>query len=86
MFSYLIGNLDWPSAAALIALFVGIGTIFVALIGKHQSKDNIEMEKMKLQNAHEEQLYMRETWRAAEMKKIEQGQITNTYRPDGGNA
>lgn len=77
MFSYLIGNLDWPSAAALIVLFASIGAAGLAIITKHKSKDEIEIEKMKIQNSREESLYMRETNRIVETKKLEQNLITS---------
>jgi len=77
MFSYLIGNLDWPSAAALIALFVGIGTIGSMLISKYRSKEYYELEKARIQSSREENLYMRETNRIIETKKLEQNLITS---------
>lgn len=77
MFSILIGNLDWPSAAALIVLFASISAAGLAIITKHKSKDEIEIEKMKIQNSREESLYMRETNRIVETKKLEQNLITS---------
>lgn len=77
MFSYLIGHLDWPSAAALIALFVGIGIPSVVWIATRNTKTekDYELEFKTAQAEADRYRYQNETNRMIETKRLEQNLI-----------
>ena len=81
MLSKIVGQIDWPAATVLAGLFIGIGICFLVYMITRKTKSEIEIEKMRIQKEHEETQYKLETWRTAEMKKIEQNLITS-HRAD----
>lgn len=79
MFSYIIGNLDWPSSAALIALFIGLNVPVVVWIGSRNTKTekDYELDFKKAQAEEASWIYRNETNRMMEVRKLDQNLITS---------
>jgi hypothetical protein len=72
MLSWVVGNVDIPAAAVLIAAFTGIAVITNSFIVKYQSATNeeheFELSKMRINKESQKELYQVE---------IEQNLITS---------
>lgn len=93
MLAYIVGPVDWNSAAVLIAMFVTLCIAVTTAIGKRRSKRELEMQfeidKQKLRNEDEidkrKSAYSNEynlaklaTERDVQFKRIDTGLIEGT--------
>lgn len=86
--SALIGPVDQYSALVLIAIAVTLCIIITTAIAKRRGRREVENEfelaKLKQADAHSEAMYIRETTRGVEFKKVDQGLITS-HRETGSD-
>src|SRR5258708_3539552 len=95
MFSYIVGNVDWNSAAVLIMMFVTTALPISIFIAKRRSRlevnNDFELEKIKLTNSataaqrqaefnHESALVKYKLEKEVEIARIEAGTITSHAR------
>lgn len=88
MLSWIVGNVDVPAAAVLIAFFIGLGIVVTTFLTTHKSKDDRDLERLKLQNdaevqkrrddqAHESALAKIASNREIEFKRVDANMITS---------
>lgn len=81
MLSWIVGNVDVPAAAVLIAAFAGIAVIVTSFIAKYQSGEAAEHEfdlaKMRINKEAQKEMYQVETDRVYKTKQLEQNLITS---------
>jgi hypothetical protein len=77
MLSYIVGNVDVPSAAVLIAFFGGVTIMVTSFIAKYQSKQDFELNKFKVESEERRLLYQYETDRVYKTTQLEQNLITS---------
>lgn len=77
MLQVIIGQFDYPSAIVMVSFFVGIGICFTVYFTNRKTKEDYEIKRMELQNSMQENMYIRESNRIIETKKIEQNLITS---------
>jgi hypothetical protein len=93
MLSYIVGQVDWNSAAVLCTFFITVCIITTAQVAKHRSKRELEMQfevdQLKLRNddaankrqqdrVHEFDMAKLATERDVQFKRIESGLIEGT--------
>ena len=51
MFAWLVGNVDVPAAAVLVAMFIGIGIVSTVGIAQHMSERAYQVKMRELENS-----------------------------------
>lgn len=84
MLAWIVGNVDVPAGAVLVAFFAMI-TITAGLFIAHRRSrieidNDFQLAKIKQANAHEEALFDKDTERGFKMKQVEKNLITSHAR------
>lgn len=81
MLSWIVGNVDVPAAAVLVAFIGCVAIVSTAVITKYKSAaaedHEFELNKMRIESETQRALYAAETDRTHKIKMIEQNLITS---------
>ena len=93
MFAWLVGNVDVPAAAVLVAMFIGIGIVSMVGIAQHMSERAYQVKMRELENSdvqaernvalqHDIELGKIASNREIEFKRIDTNMITSHSRDE----